>query len=430
MNASSVGGSAIILTGMASADTSKRKRSIDRRLKVAAMLLWAVALALAAVYGVEYSHNGASVAGTTTPDPAVAAVPSTLSTAPSTTTSATFAPTTESTTASTTSTTEAAPSLTVAAGGDVQADRMVGNYIDAHGGAAALVKVAPYLRSADLAFINLEGPISDKGAKLDWKEYTFRSRLALAGGLASAGIDIVSTANNHAADCGSAAVLDTIARLDKAGIEHAGSGKNLSAARSPAILDTAAGKVAVLAFTDKFASGFAAGSDLPGVATIGDGSKVLQAIAEAKKRARYVIVSFHWGTEYTSQAASYQRSLAHKAIDAGADLILGHHPHVIQGLEVYKDKLIAYSLGDFLFDHRPGPTGEAFILRVTLRPGGPPLARMIPVYLSDSNGIPAVVTGSAADNILTRLTRLSATFGATLTRSGDVAWLGAADPTD
>lgn len=135
-------------------------------------------------------------------------------------------------------------------------------------------------------------------------------------------------------------------------------------------------------------------------------------------------MSFHWGTEYTSQTAAYQRSLAHKAIDAGADLVLGHHPHVIQGLEVYHNKLIAYSLGDFVFDHNSRATGEAFILRVTLHPTGPPVARIIPVYLSDTSGIPAPVTGSAADAILSRLTRLSASFGLKLTRSGDQAWVG------
>ncbi len=135
-------------------------------------------------------------------------------------------------TTSTTSTTEKAPqSLTVAAGGDVQGDRNVGKYIDAHGGAAALAKVKPYLQTADLAFVNLEGPVSDKGTKLAWKEYTFRSRTALTSGLASAGIDVVSMANNHAVDCGQTALLDTIARLDKVGIAHAGAGEDISAAR-------------------------------------------------------------------------------------------------------------------------------------------------------------------------------------------------------
>ncbi len=422
---------------MASAGTPKRRRIVDRWLAIAAILLWAGAIALVVVYATERSTAGASAAVTTTADSTVIAASSTPATGetpatapPTTSPPATEPPTTAPPTTSTTSTTEKAlQSLTVAAGGDVQGDRKVGKYIDAHGGAAALAGVRPYLQTADLAFINLEGPVSDKGTKLAWKEYTFRSRTALASGLAAAGIDVVSMANNHAADCGQAALLDTIARLDKAGIAHAGAGEDISAARQAAMLDTPAGKVAVLAFTDKHASGFAAGTDHPGVATIGDGQKVLAAIAAAEKKADYVIVSFHWGTEYTPQAASYQRALAHKAVDAGADLILGHHPHVIQGLEVYHDKLIAYSLGDFLFDHRPGPTGQAFVLRVTLHPTGPPVARIIPVYLSDANGIPAPVTGKAADVILDRLTKLSASFGAELTRSGDQAWLGAANTT-
>jgi poly-gamma-glutamate synthesis protein (capsule biosynthesis protein) len=185
--------------------------------------------------------------------------------------------------------------------------------------------------------------------------------------------------------------------------------------------------VAVLAFTDKYAPGFAAGTDHPGVATIGDGSKVVEAIQAAKQKAEYLVVFFHWGIEYQSQIQSYQRTLAHRCIDAGADLVLGSHPHVIEGIEVYKDKLIAYSLGDFVFDHRPGITGQSFVLRVTLSKSGPPIARVVPVYLDNTYGIPSPVTGSTADSILGRLTSLSAALGTTLTRSGNEAWLGQAD---
>lgn len=316
----------------------------------------------------------------------------------------------------------------MAAGGDVQGDRNVGKFIDAHGGPAALAKVKPYLETASIAFVNLEGPISDLGKKLGWKEYTFRSRLALASGLASAGIDVVSLANNHAMDCGSPALLDTIARLDEAGINHAGGGADSAAARAPALLMAPAGTVAVFAFTDKHAAGFAAGADKPGVATVSDAKRLLAAVAEADKKVDFVIVSFHWGSEYTPRAAGYQRALAHRVIDAGADLILGHHPHVIQGLEVYRDKLIAYSLGDFVFDHYKRATGEAFVLQVTMDRSGPPSATIVPVYLSDPYGIPAPVTGKAADVILDRLTRLSAAFGVELTRSGDTALLGAPAP--
>lgn len=275
---------------MAGAGTSTGRRVVNRRLAIAAVVLWAGALALVGVYATQRSHAGASAQTASTS--ISAATLSTLSNgstatgSPTTLPPTTEPPTTAPPTTSAMSTTEKlAQSLTVAAGGDVQGDRNVGKYIDTHGGAAALAKVKPYLQTADIAFVNLEGPVSDKGTKLAWKEYTFRSRLALASGLAAAGVDVVSMANNHAVDCGPAALLDTIARLDKAGIQHAGAGKDISAARTPAMLDTPAGKVAVLAFTDKFASGFPAGTNHPGVATISDGSAVLAAIAAAKKKA-------------------------------------------------------------------------------------------------------------------------------------------------
>ncbi len=314
----------------------------------------------------------------------------------------------------------------MAAGGDVQGDRNVGTFIDAHGGPAAFAKVKPYLETASISFVNLEGPISDAGKKLGWKEYTFRSRLALTSGLASAGIDVVSLANNHAMDCGSSALLDTIARLDKAGINHAGGGADSDAARAPALLIAPAGTVAVFAFTDKHAAGFAAGAEK----TRGGHHLRCQETAGGHRRGGQEGGFRHrqlpLGHRIHAVGRWYQRALAHKVVDAGADLILGHHPHVIQGLEVYRDRLIAYSLGDFVFDHYKRVTGEAFVLHVTMDRSGPPSATIVPVYLSDPYGIPAPVSGRAADVILDRLTRLSAAYGVKLTRSGDTALLAGA----
>ena len=224
-------------------------------------------------------------------------------------------------------------------------------------------------------------------------------------------------------------MLDTISRLDDAGVAHAGAGADASAARAPALLISPAGIVAVLAFTDIVPGGFEATSEQPGVnPSAPDRKKVLAAVSSARKKADFVIVSFHWGTEYTGQAGSEQRSLAHAAIDAGADLVLGHHPHVIQGLEIYKNRLIAYSLGDFVFDHYSRQTGEAFVLRVTLTTGGIVAVEVVPVYLNESTGVPAAVTGDEADTILDRLATLSAGLGLELTRSGDRASY-AAEPT-
>lgn len=290
-----------------------------------------------------------------------------------------------------------------------------------------MAKVRPLMETAHIAFLNLESPISDIGARNPTKEYTFRSRPALTEGLVAAGIDVVSLANNHTLDYGSVALHDTVARLDSAGVAHAGAGADASAARAPALLITPAGIVAVLAFTEIIPGGFEATAEHPGVnPAMPDRKKLFAAIATADKKADFVIVSFHWGTEYTGQASEDQRRLAHEAVDAGADLILGHHPHVIQGLELYRNRLIAYSLGDFVFDHYSRETGEAFVLRVTMPLEGAPSVEVVPVYLSESSGVPAPVTGEEADAILTRLARLSSGLGLESTRAGDRALYKAA----
>jgi poly-gamma-glutamate synthesis protein (capsule biosynthesis protein) len=306
-------------------------------------------------------------------------------------------------------------------------DRGPGIYIDSHGGPAIFAKVKPFFEKAQLSLVNLEGPISNVGSRTVGKEYTFRARPALADGLADAGIDVVSMANNHILDYGQAALKDCLLRLNRAGIAHAGAGLNSTAAASPAILITPAGTVSVLAFTEILPSGFAATADHGGVNPITqDRKRVLSSIKTAAEKTDFVVVSVHWGVEYHAQADSEQRSLAHQMIDAGADLVLGHHPHVIQGLEVYHGRLIAYSLGDFVFDHWSRATGEAFILQVSLPREGQPQVDIIPVYVGDSTGVPAPVKGKEATTILDRLIQLSATLGLTLVQDGDKATLASA----
>ena len=415
---------------MALTDTPGRARFTNRTLAIMAAALWITAAALAGVY--LYDGAGSDMAAPSVTSVALAASTTlrvTVTTAPFTTVTRPTGPpstTTRSTVRPTTTPTTEPPPLTVAAGGDVLGDRGVGQFMDDRGGEAVFAKIAPFLRTASVAFVNLEGPISDKGTRASWKEYTFRARPALTRGLASAGIDVVSLANNHSVDYGPAALIETIARLDDAGVSHAGAGADAAAASAPALLITPAGIVAVLAFTDIIPGGFAATADAPGVnATEPNRKKILAAVAAAKRKADFVIVSFHWGTEYKPQAGGEQRELAHQVVDAGADLVIGHHPHVIQGLELYRNRVIAYSLGDFVWDHYSRETGETFVLRVTLRPRGQPSVEAVPVYLDGTSGVPGPVTGAEADVILTRLAKLSADLGLQLTLSGDRALLGA-----
>lgn len=407
----------------------------NRKLAIIAAAVWLVVFALLGVLllhpegdadvraAADVAAPGATTSTSATTTTVVAAA-SGVTSAPTTTLGNPQTAATQATVISTTTSSTVPPVLTLAAGGDVMGDRGPGTYIDSHGGPAVFAKVKPFLDKAQIGFVNLEGPISNVGSRLVGKEYTFRARPGLADGLADAGIDVVSMANNHIVDYGQAALKDCLLRLNRAGIAHAGAGLNSAAAATPAILITPAGTVSVLAFTEILPSGFAATADHGGVNPVTqDRKRVLDSIKAAAKKTDFVVVSVHWGIEYDAQANSEQRSLAHQMIDAGADIILGHHPHVIQGLELYRGRLIAYSLGDFVFDHWSRATGEAFILQVSLPREGRPTAQIVPVYVGDSTGVPAPAEGSEAATILDRLIRLSAKLGLTLIRDGNRATL-------
>lgn len=315
--------------------------------------------------------------------------------------------------------------LTVAGAGDMIFDRGVRTLINASGGAAPLARVASILKAADVAIANLESVLATGGtkdaAKRAIKDVTLQGDPRGIESLKIAELDAVSLANNHVLDYGPQPLLDTIAALDKAGIGHAGAGADKTAAWTPATIERNGATTAYLAFSHIIPAGFIAQDDRAGFASGRmDMSLVEAAIREAKKTHDYVIVSFHWGVEYQDNPTAQQVENAHRAIDAGADMVLAHHPHVIQGVEFYKKGLIAYSLGDFVFDHYSRKTGEAFILNAQMGPDGIGEVTAIPVYL-DKYGRPEVVTGSAASVILKRLKSISTPLGSTVEITGDTA---------
>lgn len=312
--------------------------------------------------------------------------------------------------------------LSVAVAGDVMMDRNVSDLIDAEGGAAPLEDVAPILKRADVAIVNLETPLSTRGQARD-KDVTFRGNPKGIKALTTAGIDFVTLANNHALDYGPDALADTLDLLDTHRIAYAGAGMNRQEAWQSALIRTKGKRVAYLAWSYIEPAGFLAEENSPGIAGAKQNTKeIAQAIRQAKRGADFVIVAFHWGVEYTDYPIDSQEELGRAAIDAGADLVAAHHPHVIQGIEVYNKKLIAYSLGDFVFDHDSRKTGEAFILEARLTRTKTLTARAIPVYLSES-GKPSVVSGEEADSILGRLKKISEGFGTRIRIADDVATL-------
>jgi poly-gamma-glutamate capsule biosynthesis protein CapA/YwtB (metallophosphatase superfamily) len=315
-----------------------------------------------------------------------------------------------------------ADTITVVAVGDLLFDIAPRRLIAAQGGAAPLKKVASQLSKADLTIANLEGPLSNRGKKVAGKpdHLIFEGDPRATESLKVAGIDVVDLANNHTMDYGTVALNDTLSNLEKAGVKYAGAGQNVKEAWAPAILDVKGRKIAFLAATQVLPAHFLAGANTPGVANGDQISKMVAAIKAAKKKADYVIVSEHWGTEQSYTANSAQVSQAKRFVDAGADMVLSHHPHVLQGIEFYKGKLIAYSLGNFLFPYKTTEGRKSIILRADLGRNGVSNVTATPVYLGDW-GRPTVQTGAMAKSILGKLKSISARFGTKVTLDGNTA---------
>ena len=234
--------------------------------------------------------------------------------------------------------------------GDIMLTRNVAKNIHEHGEddfRFPFEKIDNYLKDADFTVGNLECPISERG----WPTrelYLFRADPESIKGLKYAGFDLLSVANNHSSDYARPAFQDTLNILEENGIFSVGGGLTEEEAYSPQVVEIDDVKVAFLAFSDFV--GLTPGKSRSGVATTLSLPKVTKAISQAEDKADLVIVMFHFGEEYEPEPNARQKKLAELSIEAGADLLVGHHPHVIQPVEEYKGKKIAYSLGNFVFD--------------------------------------------------------------------------------
>lgn len=230
------------------------------------------------------------------------------------------------------------------------------------------VTTAEVLRSADIAFANLESPISSRGIQ-SGNKYSFRADPQTVDGLVAAGFDVVSVANNHIWDYSEDAFSDTLSVLKKNGIMPVGGGETHSEAHAPKIITVGKTRVAFLAYTNLVPAWLDEEAAAPAVARYDD--DILKAdITHASELADVVIVSFHWGEEYETKHNTAQERVARLAIDVGADLVVGHHPHVVQEVEEYGGGYIAYSLGNFVFDQNfSEDTARGLALFVTLRDG-------------------------------------------------------------
>lgn len=279
-----------------------------------------------------------------------------------------------------------------------------------NGSSYFFANVRSILEEDDATFANLEGTFTTSTAR-EVKEYAFKGDPSYTEILRSGSVDVVTLANNHSSDYGSQSLTDTQNALAEAGIDYC------------------MGDTIVVKEVNGIRTGFI------GIYVLNDGlareSQVRETIAAAKAQgAQLVIVAFHWGEERVTQPDETQRTLAHLAIDCGADLVVGHHPHVLQGVEKYNGKYIAYSLANFCFGGNSNPTDMTTMIfqqTFSVTKSGVSAdseAKVIPCSVSSTAGYnnyqPTPLTGEEAASVISRLNEYSASYGVVISDSGTI----------
>lgn len=283
-------------------------------------------------------------------------------------------------------------------------------------------KLRDVFRSADIAFVNLETPLSDDAPKVG----SFLAPTILAKGLSDAGIDIVSVANNHMLDAQIWGLYDTLESLNKAGLSPVGGGKNITQARKPYIVEKHGIKVAFLAYSQQENNGpksFATPSRA-GIAPL-DPLLIKADIQRVRAQVDHVVLSFHWDNYAHDKTKKFDLhpdavAFAHRMIDAGADAILGHHPHVPRAVEYYKGKPILYSMGHLIFSFSLPSFVDNFVARLNITKDAITSVEILPVAgKHEELSQPYVLEGARANHMLTQLQTLSKGMGGTLRIEGN-----------
>jgi poly-gamma-glutamate synthesis protein (capsule biosynthesis protein) len=216
-------------------------------------------------------------------------------------------------------------------------------------GGDPFAKVRGMLADADLRVANFESSSGTKGSPDPDKPYSFRTSPSALPGFASV-FEAAGLANNHAGDFGRADFVETLAALGKAGSKVFGGGKDLAEAHRAALFERNGVKIALLGYLDFFPRWFAAAPGMPGVAWLDEDQAALDIAKARAEGADVVVIVPHWGVEHEPKANDRQRRISRTLLDAGANAVIGGHPHVVQDYEIYKGKPIVYSLGNFVFD--------------------------------------------------------------------------------
>jgi poly-gamma-glutamate capsule biosynthesis protein CapA/YwtB (metallophosphatase superfamily) len=284
--------------------------------------------------------------------------------------------------------------FTLLAGGDVSFGRLLGKMLLEKPETDLFATIRPLLATADLRFVNLESQLTDQGGEVEHPEnkLVFCGPPAGADALARAGIEMVSLANNHAWDYGKKALLETFANLERAQVRWVGAGRTRAEAYRALPIEKNGVRVALIAVTDIWNQGvlsrhpgaeFVAGADM-------DGLPAMVRALRADKSWDFIAVSYHGGSEYIHEPLTRTRDMLRRAMDAGADVVIGHHPHVVQGVEWRQGKPILYSLGNFLMRMHSNHawTGMGYLARIRFTRGATPTVEACPFRIHGVEAIP------------------------------------------
>lgn len=304
--------------------------------------------------------------------------------------------------------------------GDMAFNGQVANTLRSKGPQDLFSDITQVLQSGDVVVGDLESPLSPGSQTTVWNGSAVLGLPEAAAGMKNAGINLVSLANDHIMDYGVAGLVDTVNRLNQVGIAHAGAGDNSQQAYTSTVLNIKGKKVALLSLSSITPDNARATEDKPGIAANKKRSYIEGLIQEAARQNDYLIVACHWGDEGSTEIQSYQRKFARRAVDAGADVVIGSHPHIMQGIEIYNGRLIAYSPGNFIYPSSSGDSGQAYVIKLSLAKGMIIKAEVVPISV-DQSGKPSIATGCAAGAVLQKLREMSDPFDTNVTIVGNTA---------
>lgn len=281
--------------------------------------------------------------------------------------------------------------ITIGVVGDMMFGRCLGVISDSYGYEHLCRHVQPYLNQADMMCGNFENPITHKGNyhKAD-KKINFKTKAPVAGALGKVGFKVLNLANNHIKDFGKKGLLETVETFKKAKVDTVGAGENIGQASKISYRTVNELKVATIGMSDILPKTFTALKNRSGVLPTNP-SIILPLVAEAKANADVVLVYVHWGLDYDSGTQPRQRDLGHALIEAGADLVVGTGPHVLEPIEAYKDGVILYSMGNFIYDQGWSTTKETALVYYKILRDGTRRLEIHPMMIK--GGAPYPVTG-------------------------------------